>query len=85
MMVKSDKCPKEKTSRLGAHCALSPWASGGTQSRMPGNGVNVCGEASGSRSTIRAFPKSAIFALSFESSSTFFAVKSLRIIAGVWL
>ena len=84
-MVNSDKCPKENTSRLESYFALPPSASGGMYSRVPGRVVKVSGVVSGSRSIVRAFPKSAIFALSSESSSTFFAVRSLWIIAGMWL
>ena len=58
---------------------------GGMYSRVPGKLVNVSGLDSGSRSMIRELPKSAILALNSESSSTFFAVKSRWMMAGVWL
>ena len=84
-MVKSDKCPNENTSRLGSYVTLPPCASGGMYSRVPGKLVSVSGLESGSRSIIQELPKSAILALSCESSSTFFAVKSRWMMAGVWL
>ena len=85
VMVKSAKCPNENTSRLGSYFALPPCASGGMYSRVPGRLVKVSGLASGSRSMIRELPKSAIFAVNSESSSTFFAVRSRWMMAGVWL
>ena len=84
-MVKSAKCPNENMSRLGSYFALPPCASGGMYFRVPGRLVKVSGLASGSRSMIRELPKSAIIALSSESRSTFFAVKSRWMMAGMWL